>query len=105
VVDISTRRRDEEGQRMIELRVEDNGPGFPIETLEQIFEPYVTTKPKGTGLGLAIVKKIVEEHGGHIEAENRARGGARVSVLLPVDAGRAASPQRARSSESKKESA
>jgi nitrogen fixation/metabolism regulation signal transduction histidine kinase len=105
VVDVSTRRRDEEGQRMIELRVEDNGPGFPTETLEQIFEPYVTTKPKGTGLGLAIVKKIVEEHGGHIEAENRATGGARVSVLLPVDAGRATSLQRARSTEPKKESA
>jgi len=104
VIDVSTRRRDEEGQRMIELRVEDNGPGIPVNTLEQVFEPYVTTKPKGTGLGLAIVKKIVEEHGGHIEAENSADGGAQVSVLLPVDAGRPTSPLRApRSTESKKE--
>jgi signal transduction histidine kinase len=40
----------------------------------QVFDPYVTTKAKGTGLGLAIVRKIVEEHGGHIEADNRAVG-------------------------------
>jgi nitrogen fixation/metabolism regulation signal transduction histidine kinase len=50
-----------------------------------VFDPYVTSKPKGTGLGLAIVKKIVEEHGGRIEAENARSGGARVRILLPLD--------------------
>jgi len=106
-IDVHTRRRDVDGQRMIEISVEDNGPGFPVHALEQIFEPYVTTKPKGTGLGLAIVKKIAEEHGGSIEAENRPESGARVSVLLPVDdSGRATTAQRTpRSTESKKESA
>jgi nitrogen fixation/metabolism regulation signal transduction histidine kinase len=106
-IDVHTRRRDVDGQRMIEISVEDNGPGFPVNALEQIFEPYVTTKPKGTGLGLAIVKKIAEEHGGSIEAENRPESGARVSVLLPVDdSGRATTAQRTpRSTESKKESA
>ena len=64
--------------------VRDNGPGFQKEILGRVFDPYVTSKPKGTGLGLAIVKKIVEEHGGRIEAENRPEGGARVRVLLPV---------------------
>ncbi|MGH8210779.1 MAG: sensor histidine kinase, partial [Steroidobacteraceae bacterium] len=62
----------------------DNGPGFQRELLGRVFDPYVTSKPKGTGLGLAIVKKIVEEHGGRIDADNRSEGGARVRVLLPV---------------------
>ena len=62
----------------------DNGPGFQRELLGRVFDPYVTSKPKGTGLGLAIVKKIVEEHGGRIDADNRSEGGARVRVVLPV---------------------
>ncbi len=72
-------------QQMAAISVEDNGPGFQIDAVEEIFEPYVTSKPRGTGLGLAIVKKLVEEHGGRIEARNREQGGACVSILLPVD--------------------
>jgi nitrogen fixation/metabolism regulation signal transduction histidine kinase len=73
---------------VVEIAVEDDGPGFQREMIGQVFDPYVTTKAKGTGLGLAIVRKIVEEHGGHIEADNRATGGARVRVDLPLhDAG------------------
>ena len=70
---------------MVAMIVEDNGPGFQIDAIREIFEPYVTSKPKGTGLGLAIVKKLVEEHGGRIEARNREQGGARVSILIPLD--------------------
>src|SRR6516165_1195572 len=62
----------------------DNGPGFQRELLGRVFDPYVTSKPKGTGLGLAIVKKIIEEHGGRIDADNRPEGGARVRLVLPV---------------------
>jgi PAS domain S-box-containing protein len=73
------------------LTVCDNGPGFQRELLGRVFDPYVTSKPKGTGLGLAIVKKIIEEHGGHIDADNRPEGGARVRIVLPVkDSTRAA---------------
>ncbi len=73
-----------EGQAAIEIRVLDNGPGFPAELLPRVFDPYVTSKPRGTGLGLAIVRKIVEDHGGTIEAENRLSGGAQVRVILPA---------------------
>lgn len=79
---LRTRLRPEEG--WVELCVMDNGPGFPPDLVEHIFEPYVTTRPKGTGLGLAIVKKIVEEHAGRVHAYNPADGGARVLILLPA---------------------
>ncbi|HEY0635852.1 MAG TPA: ATP-binding protein [Gammaproteobacteria bacterium] len=68
----------------VELRLCDNGPGIPEALLGQMFEPYITTKPKGSGLGLAIVKKIVEEHGGVIWMDNDAQGGASVTLRLPV---------------------
>jgi len=74
-----------QGVRYIKLVVQDDGPGIPKEYIEQIFEPYFTTKTKGTGLGLAIVKKIVEEHNGQIMAENVLLGGARFVILLPID--------------------
>jgi len=70
---------------MVELVVTDNGPGFPTGSISQVFDPYVTTKPKGTGLGLAIVKKLVEEHVGTIEAENSDKGGAIIRIHLPVN--------------------
>ena len=68
----------------VELRVEDTGSGIPQELMANLFEPYVTTKPKGTGLGLAIVKKIVDEHGGIVWAANRSEGGAGLYIRLPV---------------------
>jgi nitrogen fixation/metabolism regulation signal transduction histidine kinase len=70
-------------REMIQITVEDNGGGFKEESLGQIFDPYVTSKPKGTGLGLAIVKKLVEEHMGSIEAKNTKNQGALISILLP----------------------
>ncbi|MAT66594.1 MAG: two-component sensor histidine kinase [Gammaproteobacteria bacterium] len=79
---LETRCRVEDDIPYAELWVCDNGPGFRAEVSEQLFEPYVTTKTKGTGLGLAIVKKIVEEHGGQLQAGNRDDGGAYVRVQL-----------------------
>jgi nitrogen fixation/metabolism regulation signal transduction histidine kinase len=69
---------------VMQIKVEDNGPGFEKSSLNQVFDPYVTTKPKGTGLGLAIVKKLVEEHLGSIRAYNRRSGGAVISIRLPL---------------------
>ncbi|NTV68582.1 MAG: HAMP domain-containing protein [Azonexaceae bacterium] len=70
--------------RQASLTIADNGPGFPVELLPRIFEPYVTTKARGTGLGLPIVKKIVEEHLGTIEISNAPEGGARINIRLPL---------------------
>jgi nitrogen fixation/metabolism regulation signal transduction histidine kinase len=64
------------------LVIEDNGPGFDESVIDNVFEPYVTTKQHGTGLGLAIVKKIVEEHHGAIAVANLANGGARVTITF-----------------------
>ena len=70
--------------RYARLLISDNGPGFPVELLARIFEPYVTTKARGTGLGLPIVKKIIEEHLGSIEISNAPEGGARIDIRLPL---------------------
>jgi PAS domain S-box-containing protein len=68
----------------IEIAFYDDGPGINEEQIEQIFEPYVTTKAKGTGLGLAIVKKIIEEHGGSIWVDTRRKVGAGFIIQLPT---------------------
>ncbi len=81
---IESRCAEEHDCRYIELKITDTGPGISDEMFDQLFEPYVTTKPKGSGLGLAIVKKIVEEHGGMIFAENAKTGGASIIIRLPV---------------------
>jgi nitrogen fixation/metabolism regulation signal transduction histidine kinase len=82
-IEIETRAVIDGGANLAEIQVSDNGPGFQRDLLGTVFDPYVTSKTKGTGLGLAIVKKIVEEHGGRIEAENLRTGGACVRILLP----------------------
>ena len=86
-VRIITRVAQDRGSPVLEIVTEDQGLGFPVDMLNRVFEPYVTSKPKGTGLGLAIVKKIVEEHNGVIRAENRPAGGAAVIISLPYPAG------------------
>ncbi|MCU7837291.1 MAG: HAMP domain-containing protein [gamma proteobacterium symbiont of Taylorina sp.] len=81
---IKGRIREEVNRSYCVLELSDDGMGFPEELLNNIFDPYVTNKPKGTGLGLAIVKKIIEEHGGSIAAENDVDGGAKITIRLPV---------------------
>ena len=66
------------------LELQDNGPGFPAELLDRIFEPYVTTKTSGNGLGLPISRRTIEENGGTMRAANLPKGGAVVIIQLPV---------------------
>jgi nitrogen fixation/metabolism regulation signal transduction histidine kinase len=84
VLNISTQHLLLDGAEVVEIEVCDNGPGFLDDIVDQVFDPYVTSKVKGTGLGLAIVKKLIEEHGGQITARNGERGGAEIVILLPV---------------------
>jgi signal transduction histidine kinase len=73
------------GQAFVGLSVSDTGPGIAPEHLAHIFDPFFTTKEagKGTGLGLSVARRIVEEHGGWIEAANRAEGGAVFTIWPP----------------------
>jgi nitrogen fixation/metabolism regulation signal transduction histidine kinase len=67
----------------IMLKFEDNGIGIPKKIIDNIYEPYVTSKKTGTGLGLAIVNKIIEEHSGKIEINNIKQSGVSILITLP----------------------
>lgn len=83
-IEIDMRRAQKNNSDFIEFGFFDDGPGIKEEQIEQIFEPYVTTKARGTGLGLAIVKKIIEEHGGAIWVDTRRKQGAGFIIHLPA---------------------
>lgn len=72
-----------DGGRLV-YEVRDRGQGFPPGEAEVLFEPFHTRKVQGTGLGLAIARRIVDAHGGHIEARNASDGGAVVRVTVPA---------------------
>lgn len=72
-----------EGDR-IEISFQDSGPGIPTEIRGQLFKPFFSTKEVGTGLGLSIVQRMVLDHGGYVDIDNRDGTGACVRVQLPV---------------------
>jgi two-component system sensor histidine kinase ChvG len=82
--------RGKDGTSLVRATVEDDGPGIPAENLETVFERFYTQRPKGaafggnSGLGLSIARQIITAHRGRIHAENRANGGAKLVVDLPL---------------------
>jgi two-component system, NtrC family, sensor histidine kinase HydH len=86
-----TAGRPRTGGDGVEVRIEDTGPGIPLELREQIFNPFVTTKKTGVGLGLSIVSKIIDGHRGSIRVEEAGRiegtgqgTGARFVMTFPA---------------------
>lgn len=73
----------------LRLSVTDDGPGLPDVSMQELVEPFFTTKAsgQGTGLGLSIVQTVAGEHGGVLELENLPQGGCRASLVLPLLAG------------------
>ena len=70
-------------EERLHISVRDEGPGFPAD-MDDMFEPFVTTRIKGTGLGMAIAAEVVRAHGGDIDARNHHDGGALVSLWIPA---------------------
>ena len=82
-VDITTEL--DEKREVVQVRVTDNGPGIPAETLPDIFNLFVSTKgAKGTGLGLTVSQKILREHGGDISVESTATHGTCFTLSFPL---------------------
>ena len=67
-----------------EITIADTGIGMDNETLNNMYNPFFTTKPHGTGLGLSIVYQIILEHGGQITVESELDKGTTFKILLPV---------------------
>ena len=71
------------GNYTLSVVIEDNGPGIPVNMIDKVFEPYLTTKEKGTGLGLAIVKHNTELYGGKVEVNSELGKYTRFNLLFP----------------------
>ncbi|MHC5054012.1 MAG: sensor histidine kinase, partial [Planctomycetota bacterium] len=68
----------------VEISISDTGMGMDRAALARAFEPFFTTRERGTGLGLAICRKIIQQHGGNIQAESQLGAGTTMRVTLPV---------------------
>jgi two-component system sensor kinase FixL len=69
---------------MVEISVRDTGPGIPESVLSRMYQPFTSTKGGGgMGIGLSICRRIVQAHGGTLQAENGPDGGACFRFTLP----------------------
>ncbi|MGH9839829.1 MAG: ATP-binding protein [Blastocatellia bacterium] len=72
------------GQRQLQIEVRDTGSGIAPEDLDQVFEPFFTTRTEGTGLGLAITRKTIYDHGGTITVSSGPGSGTCFVIRLPL---------------------
>ena len=77
--------RDGKKLEYAQIEVRDSGVGIPEEYLEQIFDPFFTSKDEGSGLGLSISHQIVQEHGGFVTVESKRNEGTSFFVNIPID--------------------
>jgi two-component system, NtrC family, sensor histidine kinase HydH len=77
---IKVRQKEES----VGIEVSDTGHGVPRDVLPRLFQPFFSSKETGLGLGLVISRRIVEDHGGTVDAGNRVGGGASFFVTLPT---------------------
>jgi signal transduction histidine kinase len=94
VIELTERQATAGAAPWLMLTVEDSGPGIPRDVLEKVFDAGYTNQPNGVadqdwprthrGLGLSITRSIIEAAGGRVHAGNRAPGGARIEIELPV---------------------
>ncbi len=68
----------------IEIDIIDTGKGIPQEVLQDIYDPFFTTKQSGTGVGLSISLKIIEDHGGNINTKSKQGKGTTITLTLPI---------------------
>jgi two-component system, NtrC family, sensor kinase len=72
-------------EKLVQITVEDNGPGIPADQMEHLFSPFVSSKKsRGTGLGLPVSQKILGEHGGRILVDSEPGNGCRFTLELPA---------------------
>lgn len=87
IIELTIRK---ENDKLIEIKVSDNGPGIPDELKDKVFEPFTSLKAqdrfgkKGNGIGLATVKNLTEKLGGRILLRNNPQGGSLFKLMLPV---------------------
>ncbi|TMA09786.1 MAG: GAF domain-containing protein [Deltaproteobacteria bacterium] len=86
VVEVSTRLfRKDSSDEFVQIGIRDSGVGIPEKDLENIFNPFFTTKKEGVGLGLSISHQIVQEHGGYILVESQVGRGTTFFINLPLN--------------------
>ena len=83
-IEVWVERTTMAGSDAVRINVRDSGPGIPVERIQTIWEPYITSKPGGTGLGLAIARQAILAHDGSIDIRCPPGGGTEVTFVLPI---------------------